>query len=74
MLRTSMGPILYVPGIHRHCEMVLSLHKLDLVGQVLTQALFFLAVNSGKFRVDVQGALRFKNKRCCSINITLRYV
>lgn len=39
--------------------MVLSLHKLDLAGQVLTQALFFLAVNSGKFRVDVQGALRF---------------
>eukprot|EP00069_Balaena_mysticetus_P021139 bmy_13454T0 len=57
-------------GIRRHCQMVLSLHKLDLVGQVLTQALFFLAVNSGKFRVDVQGNNYIIHRNSCEVEIS----
>lgn len=58
---TYRGSILYVPGTHRYCQMVLSLHN----GFRWSEALFFLSFIARKFRRDVQYAL---NKREMLLN------
>ena len=61
LLDTSRQSILHVPGIHRHCQMELSLHS----EFRWSEGLFFLSFIARKFRRDVQYAL---NKREMSLN------
>lgn len=60
-LDTSRRSILHVPGVHRHCQMELSLHS----EFGWSEGLFFLSFIARKFRRDVQYAL---NKREMSLN------